>query len=257
MTYDEILQKLGAGVETEEQKRRREKRERAQRIINGVTQGLLAGVNLAGTMAGGNHMQIPENTVRKEQEARRIAREKKENEYYDAAIRMRQAKLREREAEDARKQKENYNNYLLQLKKDEYDRDAARKDAAQKWQQNKWEQEQKQKEKAFEETQRVNNARIGAYNRSGRGHSGGGSNRYYGTYNGKAYATQADYEAAIDRDAQSLGVPTTKKERGVTKRRDTREIRRDVESKRSAKSPAGNKKPAGNNGGGKKKLPGW
>lgn len=255
MTYDEMINKLGESIETEEQKKRREKRERASRIIDGVTRGLLAGVNLAGTVAGGNNMKLPESDVQKRQEAQKMIREKREQDTRNLIMKYQSEKekaaraQREQEGKDAdralRQQaaadKAARDHEMLELKKrqaqDAHDLAAAR---------------------VYTEQQRglLEEAKAGGYGKlldsqiarnraaayrsyngsSGRGGGGNGNPRHL---LGVEYGNDTDYNRAVMAGAHKYGVKTVV----FGKPRRTEEIAAEVERKAAEEAETAAPKP--------------
>lgn len=242
-------------MESPEQKAAREKRERTNRRIAAISDGLVALSNVAGAMAGATPIKPTSLSETHRTAVERAAKRRREN-----AARFETAQ-RYYSGMQYKQDKDNADRYNEEVKArqnagkhaDTLQGTAARlrqaKDNADKADERakKSQQERERHNRASEATARTRAAKTGG----SRGKGGGsGQDRYTLTINGKTYTypSAADYNRAVYSFAKDYGVDLREDDgSGLDKYRRTEDIAAEVE--RKAKAGNGKGKGYGNNNG--------
>lgn len=231
--------------ETPEEKAAREKREKSNRSLAALTDGLVALSNVAGAMAGATpakqtSMSAAVNKAAKEAaERRRLnARQYEIARQYYSALQQKQDAANAKEAAEQRKLRDN-----AAKQADKLEMDASKK-----------EQDLYKNDRSYnisKERNRISATKKGTKSSGGgRSGKGGSSGRYTLTINGVVhhYNSAEDYKRAVQRYAADYGVATDREDRaGDTKPIRTEKIAANVEREASREEQLS---------GTKKKLPG-
>lgn len=207
--YSRLLAQINP-PETEEEKARRARREKREKTLARLSDGLSmfsALSNLYYTSKGAPNMYVPSKQSETERADNRWDKlhelyRQHTREYADAAAKAhaldealaerRRAAGRQAERDKAT---DDYRANMLNLRAAANAANAARRANEDAFNREK-----------FEEQKRHNHAME--IKRASSSRSSGGSKKYYGTFNGRAYATKADYDKAVRTAAAAAGVNT-------------------------------------------------
>lgn len=207
--YSRLLAQINP-PETEEEKARRARRERREKTLARLSDGLSmfsALSNLYYTTKGAPNMYVPSKQSETERADNRWDKlhelyRQHTREYADAAAKAhaldealaerRRAAGRQAERDKAT---DDYRAKMLNLRAAANAANAARRVNEDAFNREK-----------FDEQKRHNHAME--IKRASSSRSSGGSKKYYGTFNGRAYATKADYDKAVRTEAAAAGVNT-------------------------------------------------
>lgn len=243
-------------MESPERKAAREKRERTNRRIAAISDGLVALSNVAGAMAGATPIKPASLSEAHREAVERAAKRRRDNaarfetaQRYYSGLQYKQDKDNadryndEVKARlDAGKQADTLQGTAARLRQTKANADRADERARQR------QQEQERHNRESEATARIRAAKTGS-SRSG----GSGKDRYTLTINGKTYTypSAADYNRAVYSFASDYGVDLREDDgSGLDKYRKTEDIAAELERK----AKAGNSKGTGygnNNGKGR------
>lgn len=207
--YSRLLAQINP-PETEEEKARRARREKREKTLARLSDGLSmfsALSNLYYTSKGAPNMYVPSKQSETERADNRWDKlhelyRQHTREYADAAAKAhaldealaerRRAAGRQAERDKAT---DDYRAKMLNLRAAANAANAARRANEDAFNREK-----------FDEQKRHNHAME--IKRASSSRSSGGSKKYYGTFNGRAYATKADYDKAVRTEAAAAGVNT-------------------------------------------------
>lgn len=255
------IQKRRDELDDAKKKYERDKRwRRTEGIIGSLSDTARALVNLIGTTQYAPDMYDHSQSLTPAMKARfdkiDAQRKAEDEEYYNLAMKLHAI----RQADDEKRYQRGRERLLFEFQK----REQERKDAAEKRKEAKEDYDEKRRELELEYLQgRIDrNSYLSEQARlqteymkktgtkmpttprpssgSGGGSRGGGRGQYYTTYNDVTYRTKTDYEADLYSDAADYGVPTTTGVGRHQKKRESREIRADVDRKRRGNSGKGN-----------------